>query len=54
MNQTKKAFPLQPNTNGIGSSNWSIVIATPADEGTTKTFILKPTAESAFYRLIHP
>jgi hypothetical protein len=48
------AFTLQQNTNGIGSLNWSNVVATPADDGTTKTVILNPPSESAFYRLIHP
>ncbi len=47
-------FTLQQNTNGIGSLNWSNVVTTPADDGTTKTVILNPPAESAFYRLIHP
>ena len=47
-------FTLQQNTNGIGSLNWSNVVTMPADDGTTKTVVLNPPAESAFYRLIHP
>jgi len=47
-------FTLQQNTSGVASLNWSNVVTTPSDNGTTKTVILNPPAERAFYRLIHP
>lgn len=45
---------LQDNTDGITSSNWRNVLATPQDDGTTRTVIVGPSAPSAFFRLIHP
>ena len=47
-------FTLQQNTNGIATVNWSNVVATPSDNGTTRTVIVDPPTESRFYRLIHP
>jgi hypothetical protein len=47
-------FSLQANTNGIGSVNWSNVVTTPSDDGTTKTVIVNPPAGNRFYRLFHP
>jgi hypothetical protein len=47
-------FTLQQNTSGVASLNWSNVVTTPSDNGMTKTVILNPPAERAFYRLIHP
>ena len=38
----------------LRSYNWSNVVTTPADNGTTKTVILNSPAGSAFFRLIHP
>jgi hypothetical protein len=45
---------LQQNTNGIATVNWINVLATPVDDGTTKTLILDPSTGNRFYRLFHP
>ena len=47
-------FNLQVNTNGLGTVNWSNVIATPTDDGTTKTVIVNPSVGNRFYRLKYP
>ena len=47
-------FLLQQNTNAIGSVNWSNIVATPTDDGTTKTIVVNPPTGSRFYRLIRP
>jgi hypothetical protein len=47
-------FTLQQNTNSIASVNWSNVVATPFDDGTTKTVIVNPPAGNRFYRLFKP
>lgn len=47
-------FALQQNTSDIASLNWSNVVTTPSDNGTTKTVILNPSAENAIFRLVHP
>ena len=47
-------FTLQQNTNGIATVNWSNVLATPSDDGTTKTLIVNPPTGNRFYRLVHP
>ena len=44
-------FVLQENTNSVSSVNWSNVLTTPADDGTTKTVIVNPTTGDRFYRL---
>jgi hypothetical protein len=46
-------FVLQQNTNSVASVNWSNVVITPADDGTTKTIIEKPVG-NRFYRLVRP
>jgi hypothetical protein len=47
-------FTLQANTNGISSVNWSNVITSPIDDGSTKTVIVTPPTGNRFYRLFHP
>ena len=47
-------FTLQQNTNGIATVNWSNVVSTPADDGTTKTYVVSPPASNRFYRLMKP
>jgi hypothetical protein len=47
-------FTLQQNTNGIATANWSTVLATPLDNGTTKTVVVNPPSGNRFYRLFHP
>lgn len=47
-------FVLQQNTNDIGSVNWSNVTATIQDDGTHKSLLVNPTAQSRFYRLVQP
>lgn len=47
-------FTLQQNTGDFASSNWSDVVATPADDGAIRTVILNSSAKSALFRLIHP
>jgi hypothetical protein len=44
-------FTLQQNTNGITSINWSNVLVTPADDGSTKSVIVAPPIGNRFYRL---
>ena len=44
-------FVLQQNTNSISSVNWSNVVTTPSDDGTTKTVIVDPPTGNRFYRL---
>jgi hypothetical protein len=44
-------FTLQQNTNGIATVNWSNVLTTPTDNGTTKTVIVNPPAGNRFFRL---
>ena len=44
-------FVLQQNTNSISSVNWSNVVTTPSDDGTTKTVIVNPPTGNRFYRL---
>jgi len=47
-------FILQQNTDGMTTSNWSPVTATPADDATTRTVIVNPVAGNVFYRLKSP
>jgi hypothetical protein len=47
-------FTLQQNTNGLATVNWSNVVTTPLDDGTTKTVIVDPPTGNRFYRLVHP
>lgn len=47
-------FVLQQNTNSVSSVNWSNVVVTPADDGTTKTIIENPQVGNRFYRLVRP
>ena len=47
-------FTLQQNTNSVSSVNWSNVLDTPADDGTTKTVIVNPPTGNRFYRLFQP
>jgi hypothetical protein len=47
-------FTLQQNTNDIGTMNWSNVLSTPTDNGTTKTVIVNPPSGNRFYRLSSP
>jgi hypothetical protein len=47
-------FTLQQNTNSVSSVNWSNVLTTPSDDGTTKTLIVNPPAGNRFYRLFKP
>lgn len=47
-------FTLQQNTNGIATVNWSNVMDTIADNGTTRTLIVNPPAGNRFYRLFKP
>ncbi|MBL9138673.1 MAG: SBBP repeat-containing protein [Verrucomicrobiales bacterium] len=51
---TASSVTLQQNTDGIISSNWSAVLATPQDNGTTRTVMVGPSSASAFFRLLHP
>ena len=44
-------FTLQQNTNSVSSVNWSNVVTTPSDDGTTKTVIVTPPTGNRFYRL---
>jgi len=46
-------FSLQQNMDGLRTSSWSPVTATPADNGTTRTVIVNP-AGNVFYRLKSP
>jgi hypothetical protein len=47
-------FTLQQNTNSVSSVNWSNVLTTPADDGTTKTIVVNPPVGNRFYRLFKP
>ncbi len=47
-------FTLQQNTNSVSSVNWSNVVTTPSDDGTTRTVIVNPPTGSRFYRLFKP
>ena len=47
-------YVLQQNTNSIASINWSNVVATPTDDGTSKTIIASPPTGRRFYRLFKP
>lgn len=47
-------FTLQQNTNDIATTNWSNVLTTPTDNGTTKTVIVNPPSGTRFYRLSSP
>jgi len=44
-------YDFRQNTNAVGSVNWSNVVTSPSDNGTTKTVIVDPAARSAYYRL---
>ena len=44
-------FTLQENTNSIAMVNWSNILSTPTDNGTTKTGIVNPPTGSRFFRL---
>ena len=44
-------FTLQQNTNSIATVNWSNVLTTPTDNGTTKTVIVNLPTGNRFYRL---
>jgi hypothetical protein len=44
-------FVLQQNNDGIGTANWSNVLTTPNDNGTTKTVTVSPATGNRFYRL---
>ena len=47
-------YVLQQNTTSVTSANWSNVVTTPADDGTTKTIIENPVVGNRFYRLVRP
>jgi hypothetical protein len=47
-------FTLQQSANGFAALNWSNVLATPSDDGTTRTVIVNPPTGNQFYRLFHP
>jgi hypothetical protein len=47
-------FTLQQNTNSVSSANWTNVLTTPLDDGTTKTVIVNPPTGNRFYRLFKP
>ncbi|MGI8965130.1 MAG: hypothetical protein ACR2H1_03465, partial [Limisphaerales bacterium] len=47
-------FQLQENTADIATGDWRNVLATPTDNGTTKTVIVNPAAGNRFYRLRSP
>jgi hypothetical protein len=46
-------FTLQQNTNDIATASWSNVVATPSDDGTTRSVIVDPPTGNRFYRLVH-
>lgn len=48
------SFTLQQNTNSVASVNWSNVVTTPSDDGTTKTVIINPPTGNRYYRLFKP
>jgi hypothetical protein len=45
---------LQQNTNNITTPNWSNVLTTPTDNGTTKTVVVNPPLGNRFFRLFKP
>ncbi|MCU0783891.1 MAG: hypothetical protein MUF81_07545 [Verrucomicrobia bacterium] len=45
---------LQQTTNSVSSVNWSNVLTTPSDDGTTKTVIVNLPAGNRFYCLFKP
>jgi len=47
-------FILQQNTKGIGTANWSNVVASPTDNGTMKYILFSPPMGSRFFRLFNP
>ena len=47
-------YVLQQNTNSVSSVNWSNVVTTPLDDGTTKTVVVNPPTGNRFYRLFKP
>ena len=47
-------FTLQQNADGLATLNWSNVLTTPSDNGTTKTLIVNPATGNRLYRLVHP
>jgi len=47
-------FTLQQNTNSVSSVNWSNVVTTPSDDGSTKTVVVNPPTGNRFYRLKNP
>lgn len=47
-------FTLQQNTNDIATTNWNTVLATPTDNGATKTVIVNTPDGTRFYRLSNP
>lgn len=47
-------FILQQNTDGLGTVNWSNLVATPTDNGTIKYIIVNPSPGNRFYRLFKP
>ena len=47
-------FTLQQNINGIATVNWSNIVTTPTDDGTTKTVIVNPPTGNRYYRLFKP
>ena len=46
-------FTLQQNANSLATVNWTNVVATPSDDGTTRTVIVDPPTGNRFYRLVH-
>jgi uncharacterized delta-60 repeat protein len=44
-------FTLQQNTNSIATPNWTNVLTTPTDNGTTKTVTVNPAAGNSYFRL---
>ncbi len=47
-------YVLQQNTNGVATVNWSNVVTTPSDDGTTKTIVINPPTGNRFFRLFKP
>jgi hypothetical protein len=47
-------FVLQQNTNSIASVNWSNIVTSPVDDGTTRTVVVDPPTGNRFYRLFKP
>jgi hypothetical protein len=47
-------FILQENINGAATVNWSNVVDTPADDGTTKSVTVTPVTLQRFFRLWKP